>query len=386
YQRRVQADESRKALLRLLPGVELSSGHRYDSGGIYVNHHWAENGVNLAWNLLKVVTGPDILDQARVEEALEERKRLALTMTVMTQVRVAHLGLMESRIGYETALELSKVDRRLFDHAQAGRDVATMSEAQLIEAEADLLLQDARRDLASAELSSAAARLLVSVGFDRLPFGFDTMDTQQLTWALEEIARRPAWATYTPLRPQGEQAGGGVKESKFQGEDSGKSSQRKDARMADPVWTLEKPGPTDPTGVLPKKSPADPGLKSRENSRNGFDGGAGMEGGVVLRVGAFSALENARNLYSRLAEKKYPVTLQPFADSGGRVLYHVSVGPVQGVRRGRKLLADLSDREGIKAQPVFLAPFVAESHGRGRVSMAALHGVDQVLVAKMKGP
>lgn len=197
YQSRIQADESRKALLRLLPGLDVSVSRRYDNGSIYVNHSWVENGVSLAWNLIKVVTGPEVLAQSQLEEVLEERRRLALSMTVLTQVRVAHLGLTEAKMSYETALELSKVDRRLFDHALAGRDVATLSEAQLIEAEADLLLQDAKRDLAYSELSSAAARLLNSLGLNRLPFGFETMDSEQLTLALEEISRRPQWASHT---------------------------------------------------------------------------------------------------------------------------------------------------------------------------------------------
>ncbi|MBF0145488.1 MAG: TolC family protein [Magnetococcales bacterium] len=352
YQGRIQADEQRKEWLRLLPGLEVSSGHRYDNSGIYVNHHWAEQGVSLAWNLIRLVTGPDLVAQQRTERDLEEHRRLALAMTVMTQVRVSLMELGESKSGYETARALSKVDRRLFEHARAGREVATMSEAQLIEIEADLLLQEARRDLAHAELSSAAARLLVSLGLNRLPYGFDIMDTDQLTLALEEMTRRPRWATFTAFdtaeaadigKPAqnsehgNEKAGGppGVPQSH-----DGVSSPSEKDEPVEPVWILEMPkAPVTPTVSPP----------SSERSSPEFPG-------VLLRVGAFASRDHAVKLYSRLEKKNYPVVLRPFSNATGRVIYQVSVGPIQEETQGKVLLETLKKQEGIEAVAVSLAP------------------------------
>lgn len=389
YQSRIQADESRKALLRLLPGLEFSTGRRYDSSGVYVNRHWVENGVSLAWNLIKVVTGPEVMAQSRLEEAIEERRRLALAMTVMTQVRIAHLGLMESKVGYETALELSKVDRRMFEHAQAGRDVATMSEAQLIEIEADLLLQEARRDLAYVELSQAAGRLLVSLGLNRLPFGFDAMSTEDLTLALEEIVRRPAWATYAPAflvqnstettkaEPTPQRGEGDGVESKPQGGDEGKISAPKGKiQFYEPEWIIESQDGLKEAVPLPT-----PALRKGSSSPLALDAGAGSDSaavpaisdqgngvGVLLRVGAYSVEENAQLLYSKLKEKNYPVVIKSFTDPAGRVIHQVSVGPVQGEGAANALLESLNSKEGLKAFPVaapLLEGLAVVEKGRG---------------------
>lgn len=351
YQGRIQADESRKTLLRLLPGLELSSARKYDNGSLYVNRHWAEHGVNLAWNLLKVVTGPQMLAQASLEEAVEERRRLALAMTIMTQVRIAHLGLMESKVGYETARAMSQVDRRLFDHAQAGREVASMSEAQLIEAEADWLLQDARRDLAYAEVSSAAARLLVSVGLNRLPAQFDNMDTQQLTQALEDLKARPAWATYAPPFPPSDK----IAEQKTPDTEAVKPTPAppptETPPPSDPLWIIESQGQSDP--IRPSAS------RGEETTTVG----------MVLRVGSFAERDKAQELYTLLADKNYPVILQPLTEPDGRVTYRVDVGPIREERDGLALVETLNVQERLNAVPVLIPPFKTDmrhalpSHG-----------------------
>ncbi|MBF0139310.1 MAG: TolC family protein [Magnetococcales bacterium] len=411
YQSRIQADESRKALLRLLPGLDVSVSRRYDNGSVYVNRSWVENGVSLAWNLIKAVTAPELLAQSQLEGVLEERRRLALSMTVLTQLRVAHLGLMEAKMSYETALELSKVDRRLFDHAVAGRDVATLSEAQLIESEADLLLQDARRDLAYSEIVSAASRLLNSLGLNRLPFGFETMDEEQLTQALEEMSRRPQWASHTLFEADNAkkmpEEGRGNKEKgvasaqealqpvigeedltpappKSKG-DSGGSSRPEDAphepqwilesqvapdktkesgqgeRPYEPIWILETPDASrmHKVPVLPLDASVATVFPAEGDGRVGGGRGtmdADMEEnvGVILKIGTFAVRERALEVYSRLSDKEFPVVVTLLTNAEGDDLYQVTVGPVRGMKRGREMHAALQKLEGLSSVVVLL--------------------------------
>src|SRR5690606_5500796 len=51
YQARISAAETRKAMLRLLPGLEFSAGGHYDSNSFLVNQSWADYGVKVTWNL-----------------------------------------------------------------------------------------------------------------------------------------------------------------------------------------------------------------------------------------------------------------------------------------------------------------------------------------------
>ncbi|MBF0415161.1 MAG: TolC family protein [Magnetococcales bacterium] len=440
YQSRIQADESRKALLRLLPGLDVSVSRRYDNGSVYVNRSWVENGVSLAWNLIKAVTAPELLAQSQLEGVLEERRRLALSMTVLTQLRVAHLGLMEAKMSYETALELSKVDRRLFEHAVAGRDVATLSEAQLIESEADLLLQDARRDLAYSEIVSAASRLLNSLGLNRLPFGFETMDDEQLTQALEEMSRRPQWASHTLFEADNAkkmpEEGRGNKEKgvasaqeslqpvigeedltpappKSKG-DSGGNSRPGDApyepqwilesqaapdktkesgqgeRPYEPIWILETPDasrmhkvpvwPLDATVATVFSTEGDGRVGE---GRGTMDADTEDNVGVILKVGTFAVRERALEVYSRLADKEFPVVVTLVTNAQGDDLYQVTVGPVRGMKRGREMHTALQTREGLTSMVVLLPIQAPDSNKVVRQSDGfrsdTLAGLEQVI-------
>ena len=56
YQARISAAETRKAMLRLLPGLEFSAGGHYDSNSFLVNQSWADYGVKVTWNLFNVLS------------------------------------------------------------------------------------------------------------------------------------------------------------------------------------------------------------------------------------------------------------------------------------------------------------------------------------------
>lgn len=57
YQARIDAAETRKAMLRMLPGLEFDAGLNYDSNDFLVNNQWADYGARISWNLFNVFTG-----------------------------------------------------------------------------------------------------------------------------------------------------------------------------------------------------------------------------------------------------------------------------------------------------------------------------------------
>ena len=89
YQARIGADETRKAMLRMLPGIELTAGGNYDSNGFLLYNNWANYGARIVWNLFNVVTGPANVKLAEAQEEFIDARRLALAMAVLTQSRVA---------------------------------------------------------------------------------------------------------------------------------------------------------------------------------------------------------------------------------------------------------------------------------------------------------
>ena len=54
YNERIGTAETRKAIAKLLPGLEFSVGEHYDSNKFLVNNAWGDAGLRISWNLLNL--------------------------------------------------------------------------------------------------------------------------------------------------------------------------------------------------------------------------------------------------------------------------------------------------------------------------------------------
>nr|WP_244153197.1 TolC family protein [Kosakonia oryziphila] len=75
YQVRIHAAETRKTLLCMLPGLEISARGHYDSNAFMVNQSWADVGVKVTWNLFNLLSGPAAYKTAKANESVSEVQR-----------------------------------------------------------------------------------------------------------------------------------------------------------------------------------------------------------------------------------------------------------------------------------------------------------------------
>ena len=191
YQARIGANETRKAMLRMLPGIELSVGVNFDSNSYLLYNRWADYGARAVWNLFNVFTGPSNIRLAEAQESFIETRRLALSMAVLTQSRVAWLRYRQSLDGWKVAREIERVERGLA--AQMRDEVAAQRRGELaaLQSAFDALLAELGADLAFAETQNAAGNILVSMGFDPLPDDLASDALPDIAAALK--AREDAW-------------------------------------------------------------------------------------------------------------------------------------------------------------------------------------------------
>lgn len=180
YQRRISANETRKAMLRLLPGLEFSAGGHYDSNSFLTNNSWADYGVKVTWNLFNVLSGPAAIDAARAGEEVANAKRQAMSMAVLAQLYVANANFQEARRQFATSSELAGLDEQIVTQLRNRHRAQAIGELELIQGELNNLQAKLRRDLAYADLRNAYAQLFVSTGADLLPdtlpdAGIDTL-------------------------------------------------------------------------------------------------------------------------------------------------------------------------------------------------------------------
>jgi outer membrane protein TolC len=113
YNERIGLLETRKALARLLPGVEIDVGNHYDSNSYLVNHQWSDIGLRVSWNLFNVLASSSIRGAAQAQLELAHEQRLALNMAVLTQVHVARLGYAGQLKQFQLTQQMNAVDERI---------------------------------------------------------------------------------------------------------------------------------------------------------------------------------------------------------------------------------------------------------------------------------
>ncbi len=180
YNYRIAQLETRKALLRLLPGLELSYAGRYNGNEFLVNNTWAEAGGQVTWNLMNLVRARPSLRQAKTQKEFALARRMAVNMAVVTEVHLAWQRYENAVKRYRRAAQLSTIETdisRLTRQAEA----ADMGRAM------DRLQEDVRslrsrlaKYQAYAAVQDALGTLWVSLGLNPVPADYQTYELDEL--------------------------------------------------------------------------------------------------------------------------------------------------------------------------------------------------------------
>ena len=187
YQQRISSIEAKKALLRLFPGVTLTTSINEDSNSYLVNQNWAEAGARLTWNLLNLASGPAAMRAARASEDVAEVRRLALSMAALTQVHVSYQQYRRARVDYEQALLLDDIEQRIYGYVRESANNQAQSPLQQIRARMAAIYAEVSSYRAYAEVHSAIANLYVSVGLDLLPQTVESHDIDVLAEGIRMV-------------------------------------------------------------------------------------------------------------------------------------------------------------------------------------------------------
>ncbi|UVL84214.1 TolC family protein [Pseudomonas sp. B21-028] len=192
YQTRITAAETRKAMLRLLPGLEFSAGGHYDSNSFLVEQGWADYGVKVTWNLFNVISAPAAIDVAKAGEEVAAARRQAMSIAVLAQLYVANANYRDALRQFKTNQQLSDIDGQIVGQLRNRYQAAGIGELDLIQGELNTLQADLRRDLSYADLRNAYGQIFASAGLDPMPDEVQSTQVQSIATALAN--REAAWA------------------------------------------------------------------------------------------------------------------------------------------------------------------------------------------------
>jgi outer membrane protein TolC len=181
--------EARSQMLSLMPGANLFAGVNYDSNSFLLNQSWADAGIQVTWNLLRVLTLPSMQAEAQAREELSDARRLALRMAILTQVNVAYRRYQRAVRHYARASELQSVEQRIAETTRSAEESDAQNRLESVRAAAAAVLAERARNRAFAEVNNALGAVYAAAGFDPLP---ETIADHDLATLQAAIASRAA--------------------------------------------------------------------------------------------------------------------------------------------------------------------------------------------------
>ena len=165
YNMRISAREAEAAIVEILPGISFNAEPNWNSNNYLFNNHWIAWGARASWNLMKVFSYPARRAEIDANDDLLNRRALAMTMAVMTQVHVSRARMFHAKRKHQTASRLASVQKRIAYQVRKALAAGKVSEQTAIREEMNLLAAETRRDLAHAESQAAFANVYASMGW-----------------------------------------------------------------------------------------------------------------------------------------------------------------------------------------------------------------------------
>lgn len=201
YRKRVTENDLKAAKVLLWPNISIDTGLQYDSNKYSYNSNWIDSGVRVSWNLLKLAQYPALKQAQKSQNDTDDMRRLALSMAVLTQVRVGVQRYDLSLSELKFAQESMQVDSRLLQYAQAAAKSQFDSELEVIRTEARALLGEYQRFAAYSNAQAAWGRLYNSVGLDILPEAVDGHDVKTIALSMQDTMAKWQKAVFeAPVR------------------------------------------------------------------------------------------------------------------------------------------------------------------------------------------
>jgi outer membrane protein TolC len=186
YNSRIAALEARKALVKLLPGLNFGYGYNHDTDSFLINRGWTEASLRASSNLLNIFNYPKQKALAQDAKRVSDARRMALEVALVTQVHVAAFQFEGARRQFNRADAIWRVDDRMLTLAESGKAAETESRLSLIANHTAAILSQLRRYQALANLHAAAGKMQTTLGLEPRIGSVEAISLPDLTHEIEE--------------------------------------------------------------------------------------------------------------------------------------------------------------------------------------------------------
>lgn len=180
----IVADETRAAFLQMFPNVRLFTTYIHDNDFFFLNNSWWDAGIRTTFDLLRLPSSYHNYQSTKAQEQLVRETRLALSVGIITQVRLAHLSMVDAINQYELAKDLYRTKWKLLEAAKKERALGAFRSSDVHSLQVDTLFSKVNSMKAYAELQIALEQLANTIGrplyFSRVQFQRSDIETSLL--------------------------------------------------------------------------------------------------------------------------------------------------------------------------------------------------------------
>lgn len=166
-QKLVKADDVKIAMLSAIPGLAFFAGDFFDTNKFLIYSHWLSAGLRVSWDIFRVPERMADKAIAELNEDLVVQQRIAFSMGVITQVRIAYLSYYQAIETYMIVRDLAEAKKRLAVATGRGALRGDTTQAMALSYELDALLSETEALRAYGEVMFALERLNNSMGVPR---------------------------------------------------------------------------------------------------------------------------------------------------------------------------------------------------------------------------
>jgi outer membrane protein len=166
YNARIAVEETRKSMLRLIPGLTFNVGPQKTDNNYWLNKQWVEGSANISFNLWNLLTGPEVIRLAEQNADLAKHKRLMVRMAVISQVHLAKMGFESSGQLYQRSARIDAVDGKIAKLTADKEKKGAASQAERVAADASAIISKLRKYQALSQLFAASGKMRATAGLE----------------------------------------------------------------------------------------------------------------------------------------------------------------------------------------------------------------------------
>lgn len=199
YNVRIAANDTRKAILKLMPGISFDYGTRRDDDRFLVDQHWQEASMRVSLNLFNLLSAPSQKRAAEAAESVMQARRMALQMAVFTQVHLSWHQYDDAVRQYQRAHAIADVDNQLAQIAGGQEQSQMAGRLDRISADVISILSSARRYQSMARVQEALSRVQSTLGMEPEVGSLDELDLPTLQKTMDQSLKN--WNMQMQVKP-----------------------------------------------------------------------------------------------------------------------------------------------------------------------------------------